>query len=265
MSWAALDMFGGEVLKKGAMVSGALTYLADLLFPLSCKVCGVDIRSGETPGLCEGCWSTIRFLDGPCCPRCGKPFASDAALSHSPDHQCGDCREKPPKYDRAISAAIYETALAEAIHLFKYSKKTNWSRPLGRLLLKRVSDFGKLDMILPVPLHTKRLRQREFNQSLLLAREVSLATGLLLQVDNLRRVRWTQPQIELNGEERRKNVRRAFEVRWPDQVEDRCVLLIDDVLTTGATVNECARVLKRAGAKSVNVLTLARMVSFSGR
>ncbi len=181
-------------------------------------------------------------------------------MSHSPDHQCGDCREKPPKYDRAISAAIYETALAEAIHLFKYSKKANWSKPLGRLLHTRVSDFGKLDVILPVPLHAKRLRQREFNQSLLLAREVSLAFGIPLQVNNLRRVRWTQPQIELNGDERRKNVRGAFEVKWPDQVQDQSILLIDDVFTTGATVNECARVLKKAGTEVVNVLTVARMV-----
>lgn len=242
------------------MLGSVTAYLADLLFPLSCKVCGVHMRSGETPGLCERCWGTIRFLDGPCCPRCGKPFASEAALSHSPDHQCGDCRERPPKYNRAISAAVYENALAEAIHLFKYSKKANWSRPLGRLLHTRISDFAKLDVILPVPLHPKRLRQREFNQSLLLAKEVSLASGIPLQVDNLRRMRWTQPQIELNGDERRKNVREAFEVIRPDRVQDRSVLLIDDVYTTGATVNECARVLKRAGAKAVNVLTVARMV-----
>jgi ComF family protein len=253
-------MFGGEMIKKVTMMGSVITYLADLLFPLSCKVCGNHIRSGETPGICEACWSTIQFLDEPCCPRCGKPFASEAALSHSPEHQCGDCREKPPHYDRAVSVALYDQALAEAIHLFKYSKKIQWSRPLGRLLLKRIADFGRIDVILPVPLHSKRLRQREFNQSLLLAREINLATGLPLQVDNLRRVRWTQPQIELNGEERRKNVRKAFEVKWPDQVEDRCVLLVDDVFTTGATVNECARALKRAGAKSVSVLTLARMV-----
>ncbi len=242
------------------MLGTVAAYLADLLFPLSCKVCGLNMRSGETPQICGRCWSTIRLLDGPCCPRCGKPFASEAALSHSPDHQCGDCREKPPKFDRAISAAIYENALAEAIHLFKYSKRASWSKPLGRLLHTRIPDFGKLDVILPVPLHSKRLRQREFNQSLLLAREVSLASRIPLQMDNLRRVRWTQPQIELNGDERRKNVRRAFEVKWPDQVQDQSILLIDDVYTTGATVNECARVLKKAGAEVVNVLTVARMV-----
>jgi ComF family protein len=244
------------------MAKAVLTYLADLLFPRSCKVCGIRIGSVETPGLCAGCWSTTQFLDGPCCPRCGKPFVSEAALSYSPNHHCGDCREKPPHYDRAISVALYDKALAEAIHLFKYSKKNQWAKPLGRLLLKRVSEFGPLDVVLPVPLHPKRLREREFNQSLLLAREVSLAFGIPLQGDNLHRVRWTRPQVELNGEERRKNVRKAFEVKWPDRLEDRCVLLIDDVLTTGATVNECARVLKRAGAKTVNVLTLARMVPF---
>lgn len=237
-------------------------YLTDLLFPLSCKLCETGIRSGDLPGICKNCWSTIQFLEGPCCPRCGKPFVSGEALSHSPAHVCGDCREKAPHFDRVISVAVYEKALAEAIHLFKYSKKAGWAEPLGQLLLKRVSDFGRVDVILPVPLHHRRLRQREFNQSLLMAVEVSRSTGVPLQIDNLCRVRWTKPQIELNGEDRRKNVRRAFEVKWPDRIKDQSILLIDDVFTTGATVNECAKMLKRSGAKSVNVLTLARMIPF---
>jgi len=245
---------------KEPMAISLIHHLTDLLFPLSCKLCGLSIPSGDIPGLCQACWGTIDFIQGPCCPRCGKPYVSDAALSHSPGHQCGDCRERPPYFDRTVSVALYGKALAEAIHLFKYSKKTTWSGPLGRLLLKRFPEFQQIDIVLPVPLHPKRLRQREFNQSLLLAYELSTASGLPLQVDNLRRVRWTRPQVELNGEERRKNVRRVFEVRWPDQVYDRSVLLVDDVFTTGATVNECAKVLKRAGAKAIYVLTVARMV-----
>jgi len=242
------------------MATSWMNYLSDLLFPISCKLCGVSAHSGRTPGLCEGCWGTIRFISEPCCPCCGKPFASGAALSFSPDHVCGDCRERPPHYDRATSVAVYENALAEAIQLFKYSKKTHWSRPLGHLLFKRVSDLPLADVLLPVPLHARRLREREFNQSLLLAREVSAYCRMPLQVDNLCRIRWTRPQIELNGMDRKKNVRGAFEVKRPDQICDLGVLLIDDVFTTGATVDECSRVLKRAGAKAVYVLTVARMV-----
>lgn len=242
------------------MLTLMVKHLVDLLFPMSCEVCEVRICSGGLPGICEACWGKIRFMDGPCCPRCGRPFTSEAALSHSPNHLCGDCRERPPDYERAISVAVYEKPLAEAIHLFKFSKKTRWSRPLGQLLLKKRSEFCGMERIIPVPLHPKRLREREFNQSLLLARELSHATGIPLQIDTLQRVHWTRPQIGLNGDERRKNVRKAFEVKHPQQVQDRNILLVDDVFTTGATVNECARVLKRAGAKTVNVLTLARMI-----
>ncbi len=118
---------------------------------------------------------------------------------------------------------------------------------------------GGLDVVLPVPLHPIRLRQREFNQSLLLAHELSRELRLPLLFDILERNRWTRPQVELDGEERRKNVRKAFSIKRPEQIERLRVLLIDDVYTTGATVNECARVLKKAGAKAVHVLTLARM------
>ena len=167
----------------------------------------------------------------------------------------------PPHYDQARSMAVYEGTLAEAIKLFKYSGKTYWSKPLARLLMRKIYCFDRIDVVLPVPLHPKRLREREFNQSLLLAREVSCPLRLPLQIDNLYRLRNTPSQIAFSQNRRRKNVRGAFGVRSSESLHGRVVLLIDDVFTTGSTVSECARVLKQAGAGRVNVLTVARMLS----
>ncbi len=155
---------------------------------------------------------------------------------------------------------IYGEAVAEAIHLFKYSGKADWAVPLGRLMASRVGEFGSVDAIVPVPLHPRRLREREFNQSLLLAWEVGKRCGAPVLADHLRRLRWTKPQVELSGGERRKNVRRAFGVHNTHGIQGRSILVVDDVLTTGATVNECAHALKRAGARKVFILTLARML-----
>lgn len=117
-----------------------------------------------------------------------------------------------------------------------------------------------IDCVMPVPLHVSRLRHRGFNQSLILAHRVAESFGLTLSYDNLIRIRPTRPQVNLSGEERLRNVKGAFSLRRPGDVEDRCILIVDDVFTTGATMNECASVLKRAGARSVIALTLARTV-----
>jgi len=157
----------------------------------------------------------------------------------------------------------YQGVLVEAIQLFKYQAKTKLSRYLAACMCEEARKMpevqGGLDIVLPVPLHPTRLRQREFNQSLLLAHELSRGLKLPLVFDVLERSRWTRPQVELNGEERRANVRKAFVVKRSARIEGLRVLLIDDVYTTGATVNECAKVLKKARAKAVHVLTLARM------
>jgi len=149
----------------------------------------------------------------------------------------------------------------EAIHQFKYAGRTHLADSLGPLL----ASFAKVRMettleclTIPVPLHPKRLREREFNQSLLLARHVASLLGTELDFLSLRRIRYTQPQTGLRSEERKRNVRKAFEITNQEAVKGRIVLLVDDVTTTGNTLNECARVLKRAGSKGVFGLVLAR-------
>ena len=197
-------------------------------------------------------------MQGPVCPSCGRPFGSPEALARSPHHECLSCRKEPPYYDQALAAGLFEGPLREAVHVYKYRPLQALGTPLAAWMADQVRMTVPLDVAMPVPLHRMRLRRRGFNQALLLARGISRRFSVPLSYDNLLRTRHTRPQVELSGKERVENVRGAFAVSRPGEVLDRKVLLIDDVFTTGATMNECARVLKEAGAASVTVLTLAR-------
>jgi ComF family protein len=151
----------------------------------------------------------------------------------------------------------------EAIHMFKYGKKTSLCRPLGLLAREtffRFWDVSAIDLLVPVSLHVKRLRERGFNQAHLLIRRWAKEEEIPFDGRALSRDRWTEPQTSLSRTERQKNIRGAFSVRHSEQIKGRKILLVDDVYTTGATVNECARVLMKAGAQRVDVLTLARAV-----
>jgi ComF family protein len=151
--------------------------------------------------------------------------------------------------------------MAEAIHRFKYQGASHLAKVLGTFLAEYKDPefpFSDFELILSVPLHPRRLRQRGFNQSLLLARRVRRRHSIPLEITALQRTRHTEPQTQLSGSERQKNIRGAFEVRRPEVVAEKHILLVDDVFTTGSTVQECAKVLLRAGAQQVDVLTLAR-------
>lgn len=245
------------------MLQSVIKRFLHIVLPTLCRNCGKTLVEERQPFFCNRCWAGIRPIPPPVCPCCGEPFASSVALAYSPEHRCGDCRERLPAFDSARAVGYYQGVLVEAIHLFKYQAKTRLSRYLAALMVEAARKMPGvqegLDVVLPVPLHRGRLRQREFNQSLLLAHKLSRGLHVPLLIDVLERSRWTRPQVELDGEERRKNVRKAFVVKRPERIEGLRVLLVDDVYTTGATVNECAKVLKKAGAKAVHVLTLARM------
>ena len=210
--------------------------------------------------MCGGCWNGITRIEEPWCPSCGAPYRSEAALSHSPSHRCGLCRDDPPAFTMAISAGVYEGVLADAIRRLKYHKQVRLARALSALLDPVLERVPPVDAVMPVPLHPARLREREFNQSLHFAAWVSRRLHRPLLLDALRRIRETAPQITLDRNQRRKNVRRAFMVRNPRTIAGRRVILVDDVYTTGATVNECAGVLRAAGASAVYVVTVARML-----
>lgn len=238
--------------------------LRDLVFPPGCLLCGNFIdaaESGLTPferAFCAECRDGFPTVPPAHCRVCGRPFQTTLPTVHA----CGHCRKTPPRYDQAVAVGLYRDGLRKAVHHFKYNGRTEFARPLAAFMASRLeSPFypPQSDLILPVPLHRRRLRQRGFNQALLLARALYPAHRSRIQYDLLVRNRWTEPQVNLKGRERRDNVRRAFTVTDPSRVKGSSVTLVDDVYTTGATANECARVLKKAGAAQVRILTLARV------
>lgn len=232
--------------------------ILELFLPSACVSCNSPVNGSGIPHFCSACWNDFSPLPGPVCPRCGRPFESPEALTHSPGHRCLSCRNELPHFDQSVSVGLFEGTLREAVHTFKYKPCRSLGRPLSRWMAENIGFEPGIDIVMPVPLHTKRLRQRGFNQSLLLAHGISRHYGLTLSFDNLARTRHTKPQVELSGKDRIANVAGAFSLRRPELLAGTSVLLIDDVFTTGATLNECSRVLKDADASRVMALTLAR-------
>jgi ComF family protein len=235
----------------------------DAIYPPRCRFCKAHLEEGDAACFCPACRRQIRRIGSPLCTACGRPFPGGE------DHRCGDCLLRPPFFARARAWACYSRdpdepdPLREVIQRFKYGRRVSLGKPLGRLMAagcQALFPAGSLDALVPVPLHPQRLRWRGFNQALLLAREVSRRWGLPLYPFALARTKETLPQTELGEEERKRNVRGAFAVVSRPAVEGKRLLLVDDVYTSGATVNECARALRRGGAEEVSVLTLARTV-----
>lgn len=239
------------------MRRAVLTALLDIVLPPRCLACNEQV--GEQGALCGECWNGLQFLGSPCCDSCGQPFQYDIGNGA----KCAGCMAKAPSYDKARAAFRYDDASGKLITAFKYSDRTHganayaaWLARAGRELIE------KSDMLVPVPLHRYRLFTRRYNQAALLSASLRKQCGLPHMPDLMRRVRHTKPQASLTRKERRRNVRGAFIVapKHADTVRGKSVLLIDDVTTTGATVEACAKALKKAGAAQVFVLTLAKTV-----
>jgi ComF family protein len=228
----------------------------DFIFPPLCHICRSYIPDAAEIHICLACRDKLPLVVSPLCTVCGIPFNSAEG-----DHTCGQCQIHPPHFDLARAHLLYEQSAREMIHQFKYSYKTHLRRPLALLALEGLTDVitaQKPEIIIPVPLHRSRLRSRGFNQSILLGKMFSSLLSLPMLVDGLIRTRQTEPQIDLSAEERRNNVKGAFAVKRTDRIPGKRILLLDDVMTTGSTVNECAMVLKKAGAAAVMVATIAR-------
>lgn len=239
-------------------MAGAVRWVLNVFFPQTCPGCA---QPSKVNGLCEACLAHTRPVQSPICPVCGVPFPAPGT-----DHACSACRQAPPRFDQARACAVYrdavapESPLAAALHRYKYLRDVTLAPGLGGFLADRCPMVIDHDLLLPVPLHIQRLRWRGFNQALLLAKPLARRYGIDLNPFLLSRTRPTRPQVGLSDRERRDNIAGAFAVRRPDAIDGRIVLLVDDVYTTGATVDECARTLRRAGARRVDVLTLARAV-----
>jgi ComF family protein len=231
--------------------------LFNLVFPDGCRLCGAALRNVSRIPVCPECLAApAPFIAEHFCSVCRTPFLNSAPLDEQ--GRCGLCRRGLTGFDTAFSYGEYTGTLRKLIHVFKYSRVSPLSEPLGRLLVRALPRTEGFDAIVPMPLHWTRRWKRGFNQSELLARVVSRRTGIPV-ANALRRRKPTPPQAGLTSAERRTNVSGAFEIRSRDAVRGRSVLLIDDVLTTGATAAACARALKRGGADRVTALTLARV------
>ena len=229
--------------------------------PPQCPCCERFSEEGRQ-GFCSNCLSQIRWIEPPFCSICGIPFISREVETHP----CGACVTHRKYFTIARALGAFEGSLQEAIHRWKYEGKTYLTPFFADWMaegLNRHWEPGSLNLLIPVPLHTRRLRERGFNQSLLLVRELSRRTGIPYRKSILQKKKSTIPQVNLSGVEREKELRGTFHVIGKEELSGLSVLLIDDVYTTGATVNECSKVLLRGGAKKVDVLTLAHVLRSS--
>jgi len=239
-------------------MNAILKSIVDFVFPPICFMCGNPFSSEKDVGICPHCLSQVKYIVSPMCSRCGKPFYSEIL----DDHLCGDCLTERRYFNIARSIGYYDGILRKTIHLLKYKLKTNLAFTLGDFMAQRMQTFFSgvtYHLIIPVPLHPKRLRERGFNQTLFLARFVSKKNNIPLDSYNLTRKRETKPQVGLSKRDRKDNVKGSFSILKRDKVVDKDILLVDDVYTSGNTVDECSKILVKAGAHKVDVLTLARV------
>lgn len=231
--------------------------LVDIVYPKTCVVCKHKLKEISCVDnlVCMSCWTKIKRNVPPFCYRCGRH------LEKPRKNICPECVKRQLHFDRAFSPCIYEGIMKELIHAFKYQGKDYLSYTLSRLMVEFIKDYNLpvdlLDLVIPIPLHKARLREREFNQAELLSDYIASTFNKNVLSDNLRRLRNTKTQTELETNQRLLNVKDSFGVAESREIKGKNILLVDDVFTTGATSSEAAYALKNAGANIVFVLTLA--------
>jgi competence protein ComFC len=228
-----------------------------IFYPEVCQICN---SQRATPGegyVCVNCWKEVRFITPPFCERCGLPYEGKITNAF----ECTNCREMDLHFSSARSAVVARGLVLDVIHRYKYSRAL-WFEPfLADLLVqeaKPVLEKSKWDLIVPIPLHRLKKREREFNQAERLANCLSRATKIPVNANLLERMEFTRTQTTLTRSERAANVRNAFRLRKKQRLDGKKIILLDDVLTTGATTSACAKVLQKAGAAEICVWTVAR-------
>jgi ComF family protein len=238
------------------------------LFPSDCRLCGAPLVNISRLPVCLECISAMQPIPVGTCEICGEGMATLARPDET--QTCEACRETRPQFERACAYGSYDDELRDLIHLLKYEQVTPAANLLGEILVAAIAklEISRPVLVIPVPLHSSKRRQRRFNQAEIIARAAlkqmampgtELATNLLV------RQRATVSQIGLTRPQRAENIRGAFRVQHPEKIAGRSILLVDDVLTTGTTASECARVLRKAGAEKVWVATVARTLKHSGK
>ena len=241
-----------------AMLQNAAQQVLDIVYPPSCIACLAAVQ--QSAALCTACWTAMPFIERPFCERLGTPFAQDLGAGLiSPE-----AIAHPPVYGRARAVARFEDGPArQLVHRLKYGDRAELAAPMGRWMARAGAELlAGADLIVPVPLHRRRLFQRRFNQAAALAQTISALSGVPADPLVLRRVRPTPPQVGLTRAQRADNVQGAFRVAAEDRprLHGRTIALVDDVMTSGATANAAARVLLRSGAAAVDVVVFARVV-----
>ena len=242
------------------MLGGLIKGLADIIYPRVCVVCksGLKDIASIDELVCAACWQKIKKNQPPFCYSCGRHLELKGTLIKN---VCPECIRRPPRFDRAFSVCRYEGVTRELIREFKYRDKDHLGLTLSRLMIDFIREYeipiASVDWIVPVPLHKARLREREFNQAEILSGHIAREFGRGVLGDSLIRHRYTKTQTELENDARFANVKNSFSVRRGEEVAGKNILLVDDVLTTGATSSEAAAALKDAGARIVFALTLA--------
>lgn len=234
--------------------------LRDILYPGLCLVCRNKLNALSIDGLvCLKCWGKIKKNLPPFCRTCGRTLDPDK--DGAGNNPCPECLRHPLHFDRAFSPCVYQGPLKELIHQFKYQKKDYLGPLIAGFMVEFIREYripmDSFDLIIPMPLHPAKLREREFNQALILSDHLAGVFGGKVLNDSLIRCRHTRTQTDLKGQQRFDNVKASFAVDRPERILGKNILLIDDVMTTGATSSEAAFALKNAGAEKVFVFTLA--------
>ena len=232
-----------------------LKSFVEFVYPSTCPLCNARV---ETHGeLCADCWTSFNWIDGPKCIRCGFPFASSFDLS--PNMMCPTCAAGKCELDLIRSACVYDDASRAAMLPYKHSGRVQYSRFMSRAMIWALRDVDIMpDVVMPVPVARKRLFQRGYNQATLLARPIARAYGVRVDHDSVAR-KYRENMGHKTAAQRAKNIHNVFVVRNPDQIRGKKILLVDDVMTTGATFNELYRVLIKAGATAVYGVTFCRV------
>ncbi|MCG6121454.1 MAG: ComF family protein [Microvirga sp.] len=254
----ALTLFGRIAAAAGAGAAAACARFVTLAYPPSCIACGA--ATDRPHALCAACWSGVAFIERPFCERLGTPFALDIGGPLLSPSAIAD----PPVFARARAVAAYDGAARLLTHRLKYNDRAELAEAMGRMMTRAGSELlADADLLVPVPLHRWRLWRRRFNQAAALAAVVARISGTPCDMEALERVRRTRSQVGLTRSQRRDNLQGAFKVPQAarPRLEGRRVVVIDDVLTTGSTANAVSRALLRGGAKSVDVLCFARVVT----
>ncbi|MFC3695473.1 ComF family protein [Chenggangzhangella methanolivorans] len=247
--------FASRLAGAARLVGRAARGVLDLALPPQCLACEKPVT--QAGGLCVACWGALKPIERPYCERLGTPFPAD----FGPGLLSPAAIAKPPAFDRARAVARFDGTARELVHRLKYADGVHLAKPLGAMMARAGHELlGEGALLVPVPLHRGRLWSRRFNQSALLARSVARISGAELKVDAIERVKATRPQVGLTASQRADNLAGAFRVADAAVIAGRRIVLVDDVVTTGATVDRLARLLRRARAASVDVLTFAVVV-----